>query len=118
MGKLRELWKALVPSRITRKLVDEPYAWTVFGWFELKMKLCKTCKCWFPLDSFYGKSKRDKKNDDDVREQCITCYDMYKGKDPEKISTPPTNDLMNYFDNGESDERRVSLGREVSTKNS
>lgn len=103
---------------IYRQVQDEPLVVTLEGKTEVKMQVCNTCFEKKPLNAFYCESVSKRKHKNQVRNQCIPCYDKYKGRIPKNILTPPTNDLMNYFDNGESDERRVSLGRKVSTKNS
>jgi hypothetical protein len=109
--------RADIESRVSRKVIDVAYAWTVFLHFALKQKYCRICKMLKPLSAFYSKSKTHKKHDDDVRDECIECWDAYNGKDPNRTS-PMTNDLCEFIDNGENDERTILVGGEVSAENS
>jgi hypothetical protein len=112
-----------IPSRKTstsivyREVHDEPLVVTLDGKTEVKMQICCTCKLKKPYAAFYVESKSKAKHKGQIRKQCIECWDKYNGKDPNKTS-PMTNDLCEFIDNGENDERTILVGGEVSTQDS
>lgn len=102
---------------IFRKLPEHIYTSVLSLKKEYGFLFCRCCKEYKPIVDFYCESPSKGRWLTVMKKQCISCWDKYKGKDPHK-SLPMTNDLSEFIDDGESDERRIPIYREISTKNS
>jgi len=65
---------------LSRKLPRNLTVRTVFGDIEINTKKCNTCDITKPVAAFYLKSKSTRRHPDSIREQCISCWDLNKGR--------------------------------------
>ena len=108
----------IIPVRVSREVIECVYVNTLEDGNTIDKQHCRICDQFLPKDCFFVKAKRDRKNADDRRSVCIPCWKLFNGKDPKNTLTPPTNDLSEFIDNGENDERTILVGGEVSTQDS
>ena len=82
-------------SIVSRNVASNLQVKTIFGKTTTNVKVCVTCKQIKPVAGFYVESSSKKKNEDHVRNQCIKCWDIYKGK--KSLSSEQTRDLTNFL---------------------
>lgn len=75
-------------SRVHRKVIENVKVNTVYGTSSVKKVRCMTCGESRTLNDFYLDSRSG-----DIRNQCITCWDEYKGRTKPKYI--PSSDLYN-----------------------
>lgn len=64
---------------VTRKTADDLVATTVFGTKEVVKIRCVTCNELKLKSEFYLESKSKRKYENQVRKQCVNCWDEHKG---------------------------------------
>jgi len=68
---------------------------SVFGTYTLVQKQCLTCKKFYTLSNFYLESKSNRKDDNDTRNQCVTCWLKTNGRiDPRYPEGNTLEDLL------------------------
>lgn len=65
---------------VWRKVVEEKTNKTIFGETIVTVKRCNTCKELQPIVNFYIESLPKRKQKDQTRPQCCTCWDVAKGR--------------------------------------
>jgi hypothetical protein len=69
---------------VWRNVPKEKRANTVFLTTTVLTKQCRKCGKVLPLSDFYLESKSRRKHEDDVRNMCVCCWDLYNGKTDSK----------------------------------
>jgi hypothetical protein len=64
---------------VTRKTADDLAVTTIFKNKEVVKILCVTCKQLRLKSEFYLESKSKRKYDNQVRKQCVVCWDKHNG---------------------------------------
>lgn len=82
-------------SIVCRNVAANLQVKTIFGKIATNVKVCVTCKQIKPVAGFYLESSPKKKNENHVRNQCIECWDVYKGK--KSLSSEQTRDLTSFL---------------------
>ncbi len=77
-----------------RKTAEDLQVSTIFLKKEVAVKHCTKCKQDKPIASFYVESAAKAKNGNSTRNQCISCWDIYKGK---QSQTLPNGNNLNDF---------------------
>ena len=64
---------------VTRKIAEDLTTTTIFGTNEVVKIRCVTCKELKLKSEFYLESKNRRKYSNQVRKQCVICWDKHKG---------------------------------------
>ena len=61
---------------VTRRVAEDVWIQTLDGNKTRATSWCTSCRENKPLNSFYLKPQKDRKHSSDVRDYCITCFDV------------------------------------------
>lgn len=67
-------------SPVWREVPKEKLVNTVFLTKEVKTKYCPCCKQHLPVVDFYLESESKRKHNDQLRNMCVRCWDIYEGR--------------------------------------
>lgn len=95
-------------ARVSRKMKENVKVSTVYGTQTIEKCRCHTCKQLKTVNDFYLDYRTGK-----IRNQCVECWDLYKGRSKSKYN--PTNTLYDVMENTND---RLPMGGKVQTKNS
>lgn len=84
---------------VSRKLADNLVVETIFGTKEVSKAFCVTCNEWKLKSEFYLESKSKRKYVDQVRKQCVICWDKYNGN--VKLSSDTVSNTVLMFCDGD-----------------
>jgi RNase P subunit RPR2 len=65
---------------VWRQTIKEKMINTVFLTKTVDVKFCKCCQTFLPKTDFYFESKSNSKYPEQLRNICINCYDIAKGR--------------------------------------
>ena len=82
---------------VTRKIPEDLKVTTIFGDKEIHKVRCVTCGLNKLKSEFYLESKSRRKYKDQVRKQCIVCWDKRSGYMGPERNTSISNTVMNYI---------------------
>lgn len=71
-------------ASVYREIPTDAFTQNVFGGKSLSVFQCKVCKCVKLTREAYLKSKRDRKDENDIRSTCVECYIKRNGRVFEK----------------------------------
>jgi hypothetical protein len=80
--------RGALPGVLSRKLPRTLVCATIAGANTVITQSCDCCHRTLPLSAFYLESSSKKRRVDQVRKQCVECWDEYKGKKPKDLYQP------------------------------
>lgn len=103
--------------RVWREVPSESFSATLFGENTRIMSWCKTCREHKPKSEFYLRNKTRRRLPNDVRSDCILCYDTkVEANRLKNVLESSTKQLDKIFIDEESDNYgTLFVGREVSS---